>query len=307
MHFAQLSGGAFDARNDFVRAGDLIAYEERWNRRIHVQGSVPEGLNLIGATIGNAPRYLWYDLALESDDITFVNAGAAMEFVTPAPAHHGVMLVPDAVLNRHLGEETLASWRRAHVLDAGHPHTAQRLIANIRRIVAHAIAEPQLAADDRYARALEFELMEPLANDYVAPGGGRPGAKGRSRRLRALRRALEYAETLTTPIPIPEFARQLGVGRRTLEYAFGEYLGLSPSRFLRLSRLNKLRAHLAAATPESTTVALAAMEFGFTEPGRLAADYRGMFGENPSTTLRSTQPRPGTTLEAAAREALSSR
>lgn len=84
---------------------------------------------------------------------------------------------------------------------------------------------------------------------------------------------------------IREWCRAAGVSERTLRTTFVATLGMSPVRYLRLRRLHLLRAALAIAGQRHTSVASIAAGFGFTDYGRMAADYRALFGENPSATL----------------------
>jgi transcriptional regulator GlxA family with amidase domain len=57
---------------------------------------------------------------------------------------------------------------------------------------------------------------------------------------------------------------------------------------MRLRRLNLVRAELRRADPDTTSVAQIARRHCFSELGRFAAVYRQIFGESPSTTLRSS-------------------
>ena len=63
---------------------------------------------------------------------------------------------------------------------------------------------------------------------------------------------------------------------------------MGPGRYLRLSRLNRVRAALRRANPATASVAEVARCFQFSELGRFAAAYRETFGELPSTTLSSS-------------------
>jgi len=65
-----------------------------------------------------------------------------------------------------------------------------------------------------------------------------------------------------------------------------EFLGLSPLAYVRLRRLNLVRAALLRSDPAIATVSGVARHHGFSELGRFAAAYRAAFGESPSTTLR---------------------
>ncbi len=86
---------------------------------------------------------------------------------------------------------------------------------------------------------------------------------------------------------VGEIAAAAGVGVRSLEEGFRRHLGLSPLAYLRERRLDRVRDDLLTATPMETTVAEIAYRWGFSHLGRLAAAYRGQFGENPSDTLRA--------------------
>jgi transcriptional regulator GlxA family with amidase domain len=65
-----------------------------------------------------------------------------------------------------------------------------------------------------------------------------------------------------------------------------EFLGVSPSRYLLLQRLNRARAALRRANPSTASVAEVARNNQFLEFGRFAVTYRTIFGESPSATLQ---------------------
>ena len=104
------------------------------------------------------------------------------------------------------------------------------------------------------------------------------------RAVRAFVEGRMDADTLPTVVDI---CTELGVSERTLQYACHDYIGLSPTVYLRTHRLNNVRAVLAASDPQTTTITEVAMRFGFWHLGRFAGDYRKMFGVTPSETLGS--------------------
>jgi AraC-like DNA-binding protein len=67
-----------------------------------------------------------------------------------------------------------------------------------------------------------------------------------------------------------------------------DILGMSPNRYLRLRRLNRVRTALQRAKPAPGLITELARRFGFSELGRFATSYRQTFGEAPSATLRSS-------------------
>ena len=112
-------------------------------------------------------------------------------------------------------------------------------------------------------------------------------AAGSSRRAGVVRRAIEFMDArLEGTVRILDVCKELEVSERTLHYAFAEVTGLSPKSYLKARRLNALRRDLKAADPRQDTVHRLAERWGFVHLGELAADYRRLFGELPSSTLK---------------------
>jgi AraC-like DNA-binding protein len=84
-----------------------------------------------------------------------------------------------------------------------------------------------------------------------------------------------------------ELARQTGVSARALQRAFERSGHPSPMMYLRRLRLHRVQADLAASTPDSATVTMVAARWGFLHLGRFGSQYRQLFGETPSATLRA--------------------
>jgi len=61
---------------------------------------------------------------------------------------------------------------------------------------------------------------------------------------------------------------------------------MSPTRYLRLRRMHSVHHTLRSGGPDAASVSEVARRYGFCRLGRFAADYRDLFGELPSATLR---------------------
>ena len=84
-----------------------------------------------------------------------------------------------------------------------------------------------------------------------------------------------------------ELARATGVSARAIQKAFHRADEPPPMTYLRRLRLHRVRADLAGGIPGSVTVTAVASSWGFLHLGRFAAQYRELFGESPSDTLRA--------------------
>jgi AraC family ethanolamine operon transcriptional activator len=93
------------------------------------------------------------------------------------------------------------------------------------------------------------------------------------------------------PVTVADLCTALKISRRTLQYSFQAVLNVNPVAWLRATRMNGVRRSLKAARhdPRATVSDLAA-RWGFWHLSAFAADYKLMFGELPSQTLRQTTP-----------------
>jgi transcriptional regulator GlxA family with amidase domain len=85
---------------------------------------------------------------------------------------------------------------------------------------------------------------------------------------------------------VSALSRVIKVTPRTLARAVRAIHGTTPTRYLRVARLNLARQALFEPHTGEKTVTEVAMRFGFHEVGRFAGEYRAACRENPSETLR---------------------
>ncbi|TWC15500.1 MULTISPECIES: helix-turn-helix domain-containing protein [unclassified Pseudomonas] len=107
-------------------------------------------------------------------------------------------------------------------------------------------------------------------------------------RKRMVDRAREYAMAhVDEPLSILDLCNHIGASRRKLQYCFQETLGINPVAYLRALRLNAVRRELRN-DDQVQSVQEVAARWGFWHLSRFSSDYRVLFGETPSQTLRRT-------------------
>jgi transcriptional regulator GlxA family with amidase domain len=106
---------------------------------------------------------------------------------------------------------------------------------------------------------------------------------------RVVARAEEFMRSrLGLPLYVADLCGATGVSERTLRSAFRNVYGASPNRFLKVRRLMQVRRALQRGS-SGTLVSEVATRHGFWDLGRFAGDYRSLFGEPPSQTLRGAE------------------
>ena len=89
-------------------------------------------------------------------------------------------------------------------------------------------------------------------------------------------------------VVIADFCSSTAINHQTLLRAFRTIRGITPTNQVRGMRLMLAKQALSSTEPAPESVTHVALQFGFREFGRFAAEYRAAFGENPSDTLRRT-------------------
>jgi len=163
----------------------------------------------------------------------------------------------------------------------------QRLHADVAELAESA---PEIIANSEAARGLEQVLITAMV-DCLTTGSGAEGSSACRRHERIMRRFHAAIEAHPgEAIYLPELCTTVGVPERTLRLCCHESLGMAPKRYLMLRRMHLARQALRKADAATTTVTAIAASFGFWSFGRFAVEYRALYGEPPSMTLRAPPP-----------------
>jgi AraC-like DNA-binding protein len=134
-------------------------------------------------------------------------------------------------------------------------------------------------------RDLEAEVAALLAGPDNPPRD-RLAEAPRNRSL-VLRKAIDHLRARSYGrVALAELCEAAGASSRTLRRAFREALGMGPRAFATCVRLTMLRRALLSSEPDPGTLTRLAMERGFHHIGQLGVDYRRVYGETLSATLR---------------------
>lgn len=225
-------------------------------------------------------------------DIMVRPGDAPFELLTPdAHSIFGVVVRRQALQRAAERQGCQIDWTRlqdAYWLQAGTAarlHSQHLLEAALAPTPTVALSAPQQAA---HAEALQAELIDMVVR-MLDQGTAEDCARhSLAKRQRVVTLAREHV--LAHPdraITVPELCEQLHVSRRTLQYCFDDVLGVSPLQYLRAIRLNGARRQLRQAASHHQSVQDVAVRWGFWHFSQFASDYRKLFGETPSATLKA--------------------
>lgn len=212
------------------------------------------------------------------------------ELLTPADyAVYGMVIQRDALLQAagqmgcHVDWAQLA---RAEVLQVNESarQTCLQTLAHLMLQEDSGASEPARLARVTHARqAVMMALLSLLDTSEVDVAVSNSFMRRQRMVARAREQVLEHSDQALT---VPDLCERLHVSRRTLQYCFEDVLGISPMQYLRLIRLNGARRHLREYSQTARTVQDVAADWGFWHFSQFSSDYRKLFGQSPSQSLR---------------------
>lgn len=201
----------------------------------------------------------WGTISLRLDDISQVTEAAAGFDLTPPLSEQIIRPPPGA----------MANLRRLHA--------AVGLLA---------VQAPELIGNSDGARGLEQILMRALVACLDSNVVHEPTPTQRRHQMIMQRFHAVLVANPTMPLYVLEIAAAVGASMRSLSVCCHQHLGMGPKKYLLLRRMHLARRALFVASPSQVTVTDVATRYGFWQFGRFAVQYKSLFGESPSVTLR---------------------
>ncbi|MBN9563860.1 MAG: helix-turn-helix domain-containing protein [Alphaproteobacteria bacterium] len=235
----------------------------------------------------------WNGVVVEADSLAIMETGRHYHQRFSRTPRWGSISLPvsetGALLGEIIGREPDLR-ARARPIRAGAEAIGRlrRLHAKIVRLAERPSAPP---GSPDATRGLEQALTLAIAHcvaDAPEPHGD---AAWRRREITIRRLRAFMTANADKALYIPEICEAIGVSDRTLRACCQDYFGMGPNRYLLLRRMHLAHQRLLAVGPGEATVTEIAMQYGFWELGRFAVEYRRIFGERPSATLRAPAAR----------------
>jgi len=249
------------------------------NRGFHQLGTPPSGTLAFGLPLKGMRDWLGRPF-LNSSILPF-NSAAGIDGVSSAGFDAFTLAIDEEILREVSDSYQLPV---PDYLLASH---SRMVISPSTSVPILTVAIASLMADDSTPLGREQEemlvagLLQAALAKYCIEDKSSPAV-----RTRALVAALDFIQLhQSTAITVCDICRATGVAGRTLRRAFLERFGISPMVYLRHARLSRARDKLST-SPTDNTITDVAIDQGFWHMGNFARDYRRLFGELPSQTLR---------------------
>ena len=288
LDFKQLDRGHFQAQLTQLVTPRFQLGRARFRRRLHQTGLSPVGLRTFVVPAHPRMRLFWRGNHLTGDDLMAFPENGELDSVSESDFDVFTVSLPLEVLGEAADLMGGANARKP-LFNEETRHcdtTAMRALRRRLTEIQRTLQESPAQVDGPLPVSAQ-ELAQLIANTWL---GAKDNGWKQSRlsRARVIHAALDHIHHAPPDdLTVASLCRIVGTSERTLQYCFQERFGLSPKQYLQTWRLNGVRRVLRQSDPRTTKVADVANHWGFWHMGQFAADYRKLFYELPSETLRT--------------------
>jgi AraC family ethanolamine operon transcriptional activator len=293
-----LDAKPFRVKRVTVRLEENLVVFQATSSRLRTHTRVQDGL-LAFAALGPRARGTFDGLTIESGVLLAAAPGAQGMFVVEPGYESVTIMMPPAVLERHIrGRGRRAEFRLPAGAEIWRSDAARvgKLFDLGKRIAEIAAQEPEIFNNSVQARInAQIELFEALFSTLDAPVGSRPTQRDKMRQAYSEFEKTCESRAMSMEIEklyVTDLCEAAGVSERTLQYAFQDIMGMTPMAYLKRLRLHRVREAIRNTAIPLETVTSVAYQWGFFHMGEFSGAYKDCFGELPSETFKRRCDKP---------------
>ncbi len=258
---------------------------------VRMRGNAPAGCVTLNVNLAVQGDAIQWGSAVQPGDLVVLIGRSARDTLTRGRLAFAALTCPIAELLAHPAYQSVF----ARAVDAGTaifrpPPAAARMVCAVFTTMLQKAA-PEMGAGrltEQATREMRSMLIEAFgAALRSATAHKREAPPNRQAADAIIGRIEAMLADGSTALRLADLCAETGWSRRTVHRVFASRFGVSPAHYLLLRRLSETRLALHDGAGTTLSVTDAARRHGFAELGRFAGQYRKLFGELPSATLRA--------------------
>jgi AraC family transcriptional regulator, ethanolamine operon transcriptional activator len=286
--YEQMSPGSFDGHFEAYRFDGIEVFREETNQVVQQYGKPQAGTMTLATLLDISDEGRFCGTPVSPDHYFFLRGGREFHFRTPQRLTLAAVTVDMerfGAFCQRVGElPPPGACTDNGLVRKGARDELGGVLSSLMQSLRHS---PDMLRHDTLRRCLAEGLHSTLLG-LCGPTENTGRDLTACTRQYVVNKARDYMrEHVDEPITVSDLCAYIRVSRRTLQYSFQDVLGTNPARYLRNMRLNGARREIRRETDERAPVADIAARWGFWHPSRFSAEYKSLFGELPSATLKA--------------------
>lgn len=285
LSYNQITSGKFISSLNELSFEGIQLYKESFSPSIFQKGSAKPSCISLGLFPHLDKAAVWRGKEIKNKEILSIIPGEEIMLHTPQDCTFFALSMPLELLQEQYSETLQHSSKilaDASVINQLHPKLCS--------LFSTLLNQPLLVATKAARIQVKSEILQ-MITEYINgldqyPNDFRISTKKANQVVRLALDAVENSQEQS--LSVEELCALTHTSRRTLQNCFEQVTGISPALFLKYLRLNTVRKILAQAE-EVLSISDVAMNFGFWHLSQFASDYKRLFAESPSETLRTNR------------------
>lgn len=294
--YNQLSAGQFDGSLVDMWFDGIQIFRETTNRSL-VQSGVPwDSAYVVGVPLAMDGTGLFSKQLLQADSVFVFKSDKGFSLRTPENFDVVGVAISEAIFAELTAQESAQDLRRVFTDQPTVFLPPKALMADLHNCLLTMFDpgsfEPGLLKHRQVQRSMRSAIVGHLLEVLQVATQAPPPSPSFKSRCHVVERAVDYALTHTDEaVTVSDLCTQANVSRRMLNICFQDVLDTNPVQYLRSMRLNGVRRELREGGKSNVGIRDAACKWGFWHFSRFAEEYRALFGELPSETLKAARAR----------------
>lgn len=289
LSFTQLDSGKLEGEVMILDSKQVQLGTVSFNRQFEQGGETPEGYRTFAIPADSKQFFKWRNYEIKGNYLMLFPADGVIDAMN-YPGFRvftislNISLIQSIIESNENYYSSLVP-KNAEVLELS-GHDMKILRQSVSYLFRKAEQNPKAIERVAFNRLMMVDIPSILLRSLQTP---LPKPKTKKTRMRdiSFKKAIAFLNSCTNDFPdVYQLCLIAGSSQRTLEYAFKEEYGVTPQNYIKRLRLNRLNKALKLAHPKITSVNEIANHHGFWHLGQLSADYKKLFHELPSETLK---------------------
>lgn len=288
--YEQLKSGQFEGRLSELCFGEAQLFLEQTSLALRQLCTVPSDYVWFGLPLSEVRSVRINGVPVQSGRIAVHRGGRGFELLTPDALQFWGVVVKEELLMAYAHQFECEEWL-FKVLDRPVLGVCEERKLDVQEMCRQILLQARQTSDTVLEAPLRQSLtdktLSALFSLFQTVESVPVDRKSAQQRHRIVERADAYVRSRQDQlVTVSELCSALNISRRALQVGFQDVLGVSPHAYIRTVSLNGVRSHLKNANSPYVSVQDAAAAYGFWHMSQFAVDYRQLFGERPSETIR---------------------
>lgn len=286
--YQRLQPGLFTGELQQIHIGGIQLLRAAWSQALLARGQSPPGTIAFGVHLSVQGKATWRNYGCDQRHL-LVNPDREVNLKATDSYEVAVLTIDKIRLQKQLQHfcPSLDKTGQLPIVLQPKPENLNALAAYLRLFFSWVKRYPQSLSQSPLQKVFVEDIFSLLSSAIASTIDQPPPRPYSAKRIQLVKQAEEFVSANPhQPITLAALCRALRTSERTLIYSFQDVFDMSPMAYFKAQRLNGVHRQLKAADPEVARVKDIALQWGFRHMGHFSQDYKAMFNESPSQTLR---------------------